>query len=254
MERRLLEGENKISTNSTINIFRPKEDFPVKNFQKIIDLKKKRISSGQLRIPQEFVPKIKPINADIEPSPINMSLKSSKASNLAKEGTEIFNMNIIKKKNIYIIPNLYKKKKLEPISTEIDYISENEENVIKISLISSNSDSADEQENIKKNPNNSKNNVFNTRIKLKKIKENFLNKTHILDDSNIEEEKRKDICCGSQKLSLKKRKNKFLKNLDEITITKCRTKSVVYKPKYVTTILGFLQRNKSEQNLMKKDK
>lgn len=270
MEKQSPNREEKIeierALHSSVNVFSAKKNRSIDEHKKYF---KKRSSSMLLNYTKNFVPKLKPIKAIISPSPINLNQKYPESipqiqnvtiSTISLDSQNDSNSKPIK--YIYSRKNIPKRSsKILNIEEESHAISDCENESKKDFIIYSDSDSSksdkesDNNLNIIYKSNNSKISYFPYSIKIMrkrmaKIRNSFRSNDNLLDDSNIENffmGKRlnhfKSI--NQQNLISTIRKKKFL-NLKKI---KYRTKSFNIKQRYVSTILGFLEKNNSSNSL-----
>ena len=232
---------------------------------------RKRIS---LNLPKNFVPKLKPIKTIICPSPIDLNDQSpppisdknfnnDQFLTSSTETKKIFNIKPIK----FNQPKKRNKKKsskilsVEEETHETEAISDYEDKPKKVKLIDFDSDSSDneneENENFKCNK--KKDILININVireKMMIIRKNSIKNEY--DDSNIGNNyaskklnQRRSIY--QQKCTDEERKNK---NMSENTLNsiKNRTRSFNVKQRYVSTILGFLEKSKSTISLNSNEK
>ena len=247
--------------HSSINYFQKKKPLSFEENKKGY---LKRSSSMSLNMPKIFAPKIKPIKANICPSPINLNQKispcpekinSNKMSSLSLNQQKEINLQPIK----YIYSrkqNLKKSNKfmIEEETHETEAISDCEDKSKKLPLTFSDSDSSNSY--IEDN-NNGKNNIIKNinfiREKLIIIRKNSIRNENIYDDSEIRNSFTKkrlyqDKNIFQQKFIDKIRKNKNM-NINPLKFINNRTKSFKIKQRYVPTILGFLEKNNSTNSL-----
>lgn len=253
----------------SVNLFHNNTDLSLeeeKNYRK-------RSSSMSLNPPKNFVPKLKPIKAIICPSPINLNQKSPPPISEKNNDKEILSSSSGQKKEYNLKPikfiftrkNKHKKStkflNIEEETHETEAISDCEDKSRKVTLIDSDSDSSKsdfENNNSKYNKNGIINNINIIREKMIIIRKNCIRFENIYDDSNIGNSyahKRlyqyQNIY--QQKIIDKLRKNKNM-NLNPLKPIKNRTKSFNMKPRYVSTILGFLEKNNSTNSLNSNEK
>ena len=229
---------------------------------------RKRSSSLSLNLPKNFVPKLKPIETIICPSPIDLNDNSPPP---ISDNNEQFLTSSIETKKIFNIKpikfnqpkkrNLKKSSKImsvEEETHETEAISDCEDKPKKAKLVDYDLDSSDNeiQDNENFNCNKKKDTPKNININVIREKMMIIRKNSIkneYDDSNIRNNytskklnQRKSIY--QQKCTEEARKNKNLseKNLNSI---KNRTRSFNIRQRYVSTILGFLEQNNSKISL-----
>ena len=250
------EEQTERSIHNSINVFRIKKNNI--SIEQNKDYMEKRSSSMLLNSSLNFVPKLKPIKAIISPSPINLNQKcppnpipeiNTTMSTASFDSQNDSNLNIIKKNNT----RRYRPKK------SFKFLNIEEETYAMSDY--ENSDPAksyDEGEiNLNKyNINNNKygyffNNIKVMRKSMAKIRKSFVSNESLLDDSKIENHfvgKRfnhfKNI--NQDNFINTIRRKKILNPLKKI---KYRTKSFSIKRGYVSTILGFLEKNNSTISL-----
>jgi hypothetical protein len=212
---------------------------------------RKRSSSLSLKIPKNFVPKLKPIKTNICPSPINLDQKTPDSPEKMS-----LNQNEINLKPIKL--NRFKKRKLrkstkflniEEETHETEAISDYEDKSKKATLASVDLDSS--KSDIEDNDNCKNINVI--RKKMETIKNNNSYYDNINDDSNINKNyplkrlyQNKNIYKG--KIYEKTRQNKNM-DLDPLKSNKNRTRSYNIRQGFVSTILGFLEKSNSSLSL-----
>ena len=231
----------------------------------------KRSSSMSLNYPKNFVPKLKPIPTIICPSPINLDQKfpppvapeiqNTTISTLSFDSQNEFNLKPIK----YIYSRKTAKKKsfkILNIEEEAYALSDWENNSKKMNDSNSDSDyskSDEENNNNIKNKFKLKNKLENLRNinimrkKMAKLRKSFNLNENLLDDSNINKHFVGKRLNQYQNI----RQRNFIKEirtnknfcLKPIKMIKYRTKSFSLKPKYVSTILGFLEKTNSTNSL-----
>ena len=274
MEKQSLnkEEQKERPLHSSVNILKKQNSIlsiePNKNY-----LKKR--SSSMLNLSVNFVPKLKPIKAIIAPSPINLNQKYSpmpvsELQNTTISTSSFDSQNDSNSKTIkYIYSRRYHPKKsfkFLNIEEETYAISDCENPSKKGLKIYSDSDSSktdDESDNNLNTLNKNKkiddyflNNIKMMRKKMAKIRTNFINNENLLDDSNIDSHfvgKRfnhfKNI--NQQNCFITNKKKQILNPLKKI---KYRTKSFNIKQRYVSTILGFLEKNSSTNSFNSNEK
>ena len=214
---------------------------------------RKRSSSMSLNLPKDFVPKLKPIQTVICPSPINLNQKSppaipEKIVNMGNACSKFYppkDVNLKPIKCIYLRRRNKKRssKIIEEETHETEAISDCEDKPKKLNLIFSDSDDSINGDN----DDLSKRKIKNIKIlreKMMLIRKKYIYNDNIFDDSNIGKNYR---IYQSSNICLNKRINK--NNLDKIRAIKYRTKSFNIKQRYVRTILGFLEKNNSANSL-----
>ena len=221
---------------------------------------RKRSSSLSLKFPKNFVPKLKPIKANICPSPINLDPK-------APDSPEKFSLdqNEINLKPIKL--NHYKKRKLrrstkflniEEETHETEAISDYEDKSKKATLATADLDSSksdiEDNDNNKDKKNNFPKNINVIRKQMETIKNNSSYYDNINDDSNIISNypikrlyQNKNIY--KDKFPEKTRQNKNMNSDPLKSNNKNRTKSFNIRQGFVSTILGFLEKSNSSISL-----
>ena len=221
---------------------------------------RKRSSSVTLKIPINFVPKLKPIPTIICPSPINLNQKSppqppeiqnitvSTASFDSQNDLNHINSKRKKQKKSFKILNI--EEEIYPVSD----CEDNSKNII-IHTDSDTSKSDDEEEEETNHKYNKYlHNIKMMREKMTKIKNSSVGNDNLFDDSDIEERfKRKRLFQNKNSGRASHLINKVRKNknmiLNPLNPIKNRTKSFNIKQRYVPTILGFLEKNTSYSSL-----
>ena len=223
---------------------------------------RKRSSSMTLKYPLNFVPKLKPIQTTICPSPINLNRKSppqqpeiqnTSISTSSFDSQNDFNLKTIK--NIYFKKKPKKSFKILNIEEETYPVSDCEDNPKNI-LINTYSDAtkSEEEEDNKFTGNKSRRNVKVMREEMTKIKKYFIINENTRDDSDIEDRfKGKRLYQYNKNVRASylinnNRKNKNM-SLNPLNPNKNRTKSFNVKQRYVSTILGFLEKRTSHSSL-----
>ena len=212
---------------------------------------KKRSSSASINLPINFVPKLKPIKAKYNPSPIILNEKPPPKKINEEQNRTISTCSFDSKNEIKLIRKLKEKKSFKLIDEKIQVYSDFEEENKNKKNVDMDSDSSKNDEDIKNNIKlRSKPKLINIermRLKMTKIRKNFVNE-NILDDSNI----RKSFIDKTFKkikninIIMKKIRNNKKRDLYSLNIIKSRNKSFNAKNNYIPTILGFLERNKSD--------
>ena len=247
--------------HSSVNYFQKKKPLSFEENKKGY---LKRSSSMSLNMPKIYAPKIKPIKANICPSPISLNRKVS-PSPKANNNNKIPSLSLNQKKENNLNPikyifcrkkNLRKSNKfmIEEETHETEAISDCEDKSKKIPLAFSDSDSS--KSDIE-NKDNGKNDIINNiniiREKMIIIRKNSICNENIYDDSEIEKiyaikrlYQEKNIY--QQKFIDKIRRNKDM-NINPLRSIKSRTRSFKIQQRYVPTILGFLEKNNSTNSL-----
>ena len=251
--------------HGSVNYFNRKNPISLEEDQRNY---RKRSSSLSLNLPKNFVPKLKPIKTIICPSPIDLndnspppisdtSFNNEQFLESPTETKKVFNIKPIKFMQVKK-RNLKKSSKIlsvEEETHETEAISDYEDKPKKAKIIDFDSDTSDND--IKDNQNSNCNkkkdilkNINVIREEMTIIRKNSIKNEY--DDSNIGHN------YASKKLNQHKniyqqkctdeRKNKNLieNNLNSI---KNRTRSFNIKQRYVSTILGFLEKNHSTNSL-----
>ena len=243
---------------SSINYFQKKKPLSFEENKKGY---LKRSSSMSLNMPKIYAPKIKPIKANICPSPINLNRKvspSPKANNnnkmpsLSLEHKKENNLNPIN----YIFcrkKNLRKSNKfmIEEETHETEAISDCEDKPKKIPLTFSDSDSLKSDiENNDNGKNDITKNINIFREKMNIIKTNSIFNEYIYDDSEIDKifSKKRLYKDKNMYQQDKIRRNKEM-NINPLRSLNGRTRSFRIQQRYVPTILGFLEKNNSTNSL-----
>lgn len=266
MENKLSDNDEQIETSvmhSSVNFFRRNNNLSIEEGQN--GLKKR--SSSMLLNSKNFVPRLKPIKTVICPSPINLNQKSppSIPENQNTISTSSFDsqheLNLKPIRYIYSRRKNNKKKSFKFLNIEeetyaISDYEDNSKNLGEIHSDSSSSKSEDENENKTKYKKNK--NIYNIkninlmRKKMEQIKKTFVN-DNLNDDSTIANRfikkklnEYKNI--EQQNFISRIRQNKNF-NLNPLKMIKYRTKSFNIKQRYVSTILGFLEKNNSTNSL-----
>ena len=224
---------------------------------------RKRSSSMTLKCPLNFVPKLKPIQTTICPSPINLNgnsppkqseIQNTSISTSSFDSQNDFNLKTIK--NIYF-KKIKPKKSFKILNiVEETYPASDCEDSPKNILINTYSDAtkSDEEENNKFTGNKSRRNVKMMREKMTKIKNYFIINENTRDDSDFDDRfKRKRLYQYNKNgrasfIINNNRKNKNM-SLNSLNPNKNRTKSFNVKQRYVPTILGFLEKKSSYSSL-----
>lgn len=219
---------------------------------------RKRSSSMSLNMPKDFVPKLKPVQTVICPSPINLNQKSppSIPEKIENLGTSLSKFYPPKDVNLKPIKCIYLKRRnkkrsskiIEEETHETEAISDCEDKPKKFNYIFSDSDDSinGDQDDLNKRK------IKNLKIlreKMMLIRKNSLYNENIFDDSNIGKNLR---LYQSSNIYQEKRINN--NNIDKLRSIKYRTKSFSIKQRYVPTILGFLEKNNSANSLNSTEK
>ena len=239
------------SLHNSVNVFRNNKNISIDDYTE------KRSSSMLLNSSINFVPKLKPIKAIISPSPINLNRKSPDKPvpeiNTTMSTSSFDSQN---ESNLKIIKNIYSRK-YHP-KKSFKFLNIEEETYAMSDYANSDASKSDDESDINLNKHNINNKIgyfFNNikimRKSMAKIRKSFVNKENLLDDSKIENHfvgKRfnhfKNL--NQQNFINTIRKKKILNPLKKI---KYRTKSFSIKRGYVSTILGFLEKNNSTNSL-----
>lgn len=265
MEKISLEEEEEMprtNLHSSINFFTKKNKLSFEDDKKCY---RKRSSSMSLNFPKNFVPKLKPIKSIICPSPIKLNEKSppqlleNQNQNTSISTTSFDSQNDFSLKPIKYIYSRKKPKKsfkILNIEEETYAVSDCEDNSKKI-IIHTDSDTSKSEEEDNNRFLSSKNtfvhNIKLMRVKMTKLRKSFNLNESLFDDSDIEnyfKKKRFNEYKGLRSSvfinKIRKNKNMFLNPLKPF---KYRTKSFNIKQSYVSTILGFLEKNNSTNSL-----
>lgn len=263
--------DNKIM-HSSVNFFRKKNTISLEKDKKGF---KKRSSSMLLK--NNFVPKLKPIKANICPSPINLNQKSppqvpNEVQNLTISTASFDSQNDLNSKPIKILYSKRKKPKKKSfkiinIEEEALAISDYEDNSKKESKNQYESESSSEDEiendkdkdkdnNIKTKFTKIKNKIQNINTMRKRMieqKRHFLFNSSLLDDSDINKRNKEKVLnhyknIGEKNFLDKERKSRNLIP-NHLGMIKYRTKSFHVNANFVTSILGFLEKNNSANSL-----
>lgn len=272
MENQSSNEEEKINNkimHSSVNFFRKKNNLSLEKDKKGF---KKRSSSMLLK--NNFVPKLKPIKANICPSPINLNQKSpphvpNEVQNLTISTASFDSQSDLNSKPIKILYSKRKKPKksfkIINIEEEALAISDYEDNSKKESKNQYESDSSSDDEfdnvndkdkdNIKKKFNKINNirNINIIRKEMIQLKKHFPFSSSLLDDSDINKRNKEKAMnkyhnIGQNTFINKERKNKHLMP-NHLCMIKYRTKSFHVNTNFVTSILGFLEKNNSANSL-----
>ena len=252
----------KSNLRSSVNVFHVSNKLYCEE-EKRNSFRKRSSSMSLFSIPQNFVPKLKPIKTIICPSPINLNQKSTLPAPPEIQNTTISTSSFDSQNDLNLKPikficsknkNQKKFSKIINIEEEAYAMSDYEDNAKNTQNQESESDTSksdEEKDNNKINFNkiNFNNNINLMREKMKKIKNNFISNENLFDDSNIGEKRLsiyKDLYQPNFINKDRKNKNMILNPLKKI---KYRTKSFNIRQRYVPTILGFLEKSKSTHSL-----
>lgn len=252
--------------HSSLNIFRKKKNLSIEKDKKVL---RKRSSSMllNLNLTLNLVPQLKPLKTIICPSPINLNQKSPKKQIPELQSTTISTSSFDSQNdcNQKFIKFIYSRRKIPKksfkflnIEEEVYPVSDNENNSQKIDKQQSDSDTSksDEENESNKNKYNKINkkkyqNINIMRKKMEKIRKRNYFRDNLLDNSDIGNRFKRKILNHYENIERKS----FIKNIREnknlmpFIMNKYRTKSFNLKPKYVSTILGFLEKNNSTNTL-----
>jgi len=275
MEQKESEEElmDTLNLHSSVNFFTNKNKLSLEGGEEEKRLKYRKRSSSMslLKIPKNFVPKLKPIQTIICPSPINLNQKAPIVPVPEIQRTTISTASFDSQNDLNLKPIrcIYSRKKKQKksfkflnIEEETYAISDNEDNSKNIYKLYSDSDTSKSEEEDNNLTNYKKINFLNNinlmREKMTKIKRNSKYNDNLFDDSNIDNHylvkslgQYKNLC--HPKNIIKERKNHNM-NLNRLRSMKIRTKSFNIKQRYVPTILGFLEKNSSANSLNSNDK
>ena len=239
--------------------------------EKRMKYRKRSSSMSLLKIPKNFVPKLKPIQTIICPSPINLNQKAPIVPVPEIQLTTISTASFDSQNDLNLKPIrcIYSRKKKQKrsfnflnIEEETYAMSDNEDNSKNIYNLYSDSDTSKSEEEDNNITNYKKINFLNNinlmREKMTKIKRNSKYNDNLFDDSNIDNHylvknlgQYKNLC--HPKNIIKERKNHYM-NLNRLRSMKIRRKSFNIKQRYVPTILGFLEKSSSANSLNSNDK
>lgn len=275
MEQKESEEElmDTLNLHSSVNFFTNKNKLSLEGGEEEKRLKYRKRSSSMslLKIPKNFVPKLKPIQTIICPSPINLNQKAPIIPVPEIQRTTISTASFDSQNDLNLKPIrcIYSRKKKQKksfkflnIEEETYAISDNEDNSKNIYKLYSDSDTSKSEEEDNNLTNYKKINFLNNinlmREKMTKIKRNSKYNDNLFDDSNIDSHylvkslgQYKNLC--HPKNIIKERKNHNM-NLNRLRSMKIRTKSFNIKQRYVPTILGFLEKSSSANSLNSNDK
>ncbi len=275
MEQKESEEElmDTLNLHSSVNFFTNKNKLSLEGGEEEKRLKYRKRSSSMslLKIPKNFVPKLKPIQTIICPSPINLNQKAPIVPVPEIQRTTISTASFDSQNDLNLKPIrcIYSRKKKQKksfkflnIEEETYAISDNEDNSKNIYKLYSDSDTSKSEEEDNNLTNYKKINFLNNinlmREKMTKIKRNSKYNDNLFDDSNIDNHylvkslgQYKNLC--HPKNIIKERKNHNM-NLNRLRSMKIRTKSFNIKQRYVPTILGFLEKSSSANSLNSNDK
>ncbi len=222
---------------------------------------RKRSSSMSLNYINNFVPKLKPIQTKICPSPINLNRKSpSKNIESLDNNKKIYSSIFEVKKDFNLKTIKFRKKNkkksikflnIEEEAYETEAKSDIEDKSRKITLIALDSESSrsdlDDKNIEKRKKNDILKNINIIREKMILIRKNSIYNEKIFDDSNIIRQSFAKQGLNQNKNLYQQRNNKNL-NSNPLKSFKYRTKSMNVKQRYVSTILGFLEKNNSNNS------
>lgn len=275
MEQKESEEElmDTLNLHSSVNFFTNKNKLSLEGGEEEKRLKYRKRSSSMslLKIPKNFVPKLKPIQTIICPSPINLNQKAPIVPVPEIQRTTISTASFDSQNDLNLKPIrcIYSRKKKQKksfkflnIEEETYAISDNEDNSKNIYKLYSDSDTSKSEEEDNNLTNYKKINFLNNinlmREKMTKIKRNSKYNDNLFDDSNIDNHylvkslgQYKNLC--HPKNIIKERKNHNM-NFNRLRSMKIRTKSFNIKQRYVPTILGFLEKSSSANSLNSNDK
>ena len=262
-----------LNMHSSVNFCLKKNKLSLEGGEEEKRLKYRKRSSSMtlMKIPKNFVPKLKPIKTIICPSPINLNQKAPIAPIPEIQSTTIStasfdSQNDLNQKQIkYIYSRKRKPKKsfkFLNIEEETYAMSDKEDNSKNICKIYSDSDTSKSEEEDNNITNYKKINILNNinlmREKMTKIKRNSIYNDNLFDDSNIDNHylvknlgQYKNICHPKDIIKVRKNHNM---NFNRLRSMKIRTKSFSIKQRYVPTILGFLEKSSSANSLNSNDK
>ena len=251
--------------HSSVNCFHKKNDLSFEEEKKCY---RKRSSSMSLNLPKNFVPKLKPVKTIICPSPINLNQKSPPKIQEIKNNNNLLyisSSNPQEDLNVKPIKYIYSRKRnlrksskilnIEEETHETEAKSDCEDKPRKIIVDSDSESSKSDSEKVEKNNKiDLLKNINILRERMIIIRQNSFCNDNIYDDSSISNNKYaqkrlypyKNIY--QQKFIDKFKKSKNM-NLNPLKSIKYRTKSFNIKKRYVTTILGFLEKNNSTNSL-----
>ena len=256
MEKQQLNKEQQMerSIHNSVNIFRSNNISIGQNN----DYTEKRSSSMLLNSSLNFVPKLKPIKAIISPSPINLNQKCPPIPVPEIQSTTISTSSFDSQNesNLKTIKRIYSRR-YHPRKS-FKFLNIEEETYAISDYENSDASRSDDENDINLNKYNLNNkfgyfinNIKIMRKSMAKLRKSFVNKENLLDDSKIDNHfvgKRfnhfKNI--NQQNFINTIKKKKILNPLKKI---KYRTKSFSIKRGYVSTILGFLEKNNSTSSL-----
>jgi len=274
MEQKESEEELMMDTlnmHSSVNFFTSQNTLSLEEGEeeKRLRYRKRSSSMSILKIPKNFVPKLKPIQTIICPSPINLNQKPPVPPPPEIQSTTISTASFDSQNDLNLKPIrcIYSRKKKQKksfkflnIEEETYAMSDNEDNSKNIYKIYSDSESDEEDNNINNyNKIDILNNINLMREKMTKIKRSSkYNNDNLFDDSNIDNRylakslgQYKNLCYPKNIIKTIKTHNM---NLNRLRSMKIRTKSFNIKQRYVPTILGFLEKSSSTNSLNSNDK
>ena len=258
------EGQNNPKVmHCSLSFFRKKNNLSIEK-----DKRGFRKRSSSMLLNKLLVPQLRPIKTIICPSPINLNQKCpSKPPILEIQNTTISTSSFDSQNDFNLKPIRYiysrrkipkKSSKILNIEEEVYPISDCENNSKKGPFLHSDSDTSrsEEENDIIRNKNNKivnkkYQNINIMRKKMEKIRKAYLFRENLLDDSEIGNRFKMKILNDYKNIKKKSFISKIRenKNLKPNGMIKYRTKSFNAKPKLVSTILGFLEKNNSANSL-----
>lgn len=260
MEDHPLDEEEKSEVKKfhcSVNFFHKKNNLSIEEDKKIY---RKRSSSISINVSKNYAPKIKPKKTVLCPSPIKLYETDiygfpPETQNTTISTISLDSQNDFSLKNITKI-NYRKKKPQKPLNVlnieeEICSISDYGENSKKAPSCSDSETSDSFDDKLDNNKNNNKisilDNINLVREKMAKIKRKIFSNDNLYDDLDI-----KNCFTGESinkyNIISKIRKNKILIS-KPFKMIKYKTKSFSIQQRYVSTILGFLEKIKSTNSL-----
>ena len=249
------------SLHNSVNIFHKNKNISFEEDQ----FYRKRSSSMSINPLLNIVPKLKPIKTIICPSPIKLNQKSPQETP-DKINTKISPSSYENKNDLNLKPIKFKfsRKRKQPRKSnkimnieeenhETEAISDCEDKSKKVYLIYTDSDTSNS--NTEENNSNNKidilKNINFIREKMMIIRKNYVFHENIYDDSSISNNYTKKRLYQNRNIYQQKVINKIRKKNNMISnpSIKYRTKSFNIKQRYVSTILGFLERKNSTNSL-----
>ena len=255
--------------HSSVNLFRTTNNLSIEQDRSSL---KKRSSS--MLLSNNFVPRLRPIKAIICPSPISLNQKPAgpvpeiQRTTISTASIDSQNDSNLKPiRCIYFRRNPKKSFKIINIEEEALAISDYEDNSKKESKNQYESESSSEDEiendkdkdkdnNIKTKFTKIKNKIQNINTMRKRMieqKRHFLFNSSLLDDSDINKRNKEKVLnqyknIGEKNFLDKERKSRNLIP-NHLGMIKYRTKSFHVNANFVTSILGFLEKNNSANSL-----